>query len=85
MQALALKRWSSHCPVLELAPATLAAMAARQMSLRSLPAGRLEKPEGAVHRLPPTIVLPGDWPATYRVQPDAFPHLCAKCHQLKAG
>ena len=43
----------------------------------------LDKPEGAVHRLPATLILPGDWPATYRVQPDAFPHLCAKCHQPK--
>lgn len=34
-------------------------------------------------RLPPTLMLPGDWPATYRIQPDAYPHLCGKCHQVK--
>ena len=45
----------------------------------------LEHTEGLARALPPTINLPGEWPATYRVDPTAFPHLCAKCHRLKQG
>ena len=45
----------------------------------------LEHTEGLARALPPTINLPGEWPATYRVDPTAFPHLCAKCHRLKTG
>ena len=45
----------------------------------------LEHTEGLSRAFPPVINLPGGFPAVYRVDPGAFPHLCAKCHRSKTG